>query len=1143
VEQADPGRLEGRVNTIGPYRVLRPLARGGMAEVFEVEDPASGEHLALKLLMQSGAALPRFNREYEAMIRLNHPNIVRVYHYGMHGEMPFLTMELLAGTPVQAHAKAAGAPGSATRLREVIRIGHDVARALDHIHRRGLIHRDVKSANILVLPDGRVKLLDFGTAKVEDGVEAITKKGEFLGTFAYAAPEQILGKPLDGRADLYSLGILLYRLFSGVLPFTAEDPRALAKQQLEVKPAPLKRVVPGIPAAIDELVLGLLSKKPFERPETGGLVADRLEEIAGEPLVLPGTLGVLPSADRLVGREEELAGLSVFLDKATPGATALVVGADGAGVGWVLEAVGGEARQRGLRQAIASFGEDVDAFGKLLVDVGATFGDTPPAVVAGSLAMLRKIGADTRSMPANRRREVLRTMATTILGERAKVDNKPLVVQLRSLHKATPADLEVASALREAIARGGALVVWIASSDDLADAPGGPVRAAFPEAKRIALEPLTVRQVALMVGSLLHRRPPPAAVARKIHAACGGMPGYVEDVVRTMVDGGLLRLQGRDDNRLEWARREALEIPMPARVHDDVQTFVAGLPQDARRVLEALAVVGGDAPLDLIALAVDRKPAEIFRAVDELRQRGLLFVEKGRLRWRRRLAETLVVERMNACRRLVLEQRVANALLTAPVSPAQVRTLVEIGRFDDAIERALAWGERHLAASLPVTALEVLDLVVARAEESGVAPAELARLHLLHASCLLLARPTDPQTARSLQRAASVTGGAVLQAQLLVTRARVQRVIGHYPNYRALLHEAWNVLPKKEDMPTWLGTELALEMGRSLHMAGLLVESGDWLKRARSLAVRGQHKSATVLAEVALARWHAANGQIQTAEKALGRLTLQANADNDAVSLAAALPEWADVLRIEGRYSEALHWLDRCVPALRHGETPSTYVRLLVAAAWCEVELCRLGRAQELVDELAAALRQGEHLHLRLEADLVRGRIHLASGNLREAQAILGSVAERAKSAELVLLAEHARALQAETLWTMGKYADAEAQFKSACHRLQAVGDVPALAQACLARARAMAGSKDPTELLAPVRSYVETQPATVARLEWHLAHARWLIALKQDPTAALGNASSVLDRMAKKLGTTEQAAIRVHPWSRELRAAKGPTP
>src|SRR5687767_13402301 len=166
-----------------------------MAEVYEVVDQRSGEHLALKVLIQTGGAQARFNREYEAMIRLNHPNIVRVYAYGLLGKNPWLSMELVEGTPIQAYAKKWGKPGTAGRLEEVARATHDLALALDHIHHRGLVHRDLKSANVLVLPDGRVKLIDFGTARVSDPVEDITREGEFIGTFAYASPEQLLNHP------------------------------------------------------------------------------------------------------------------------------------------------------------------------------------------------------------------------------------------------------------------------------------------------------------------------------------------------------------------------------------------------------------------------------------------------------------------------------------------------------------------------------------------------------------------------------------------------------------------------------------------------------------------------------------------------------------------------------------------------------------------------------------------------------------------------------------------------------------------------------------------------------------------------------------------------------------------------------------
>ena len=207
---------------IGPYRVVRPLARGGMAAVFEVEEPETGRRFAAKLLGRRGMASTRFRREYRALTRMNHPNIVRVYRFGIaDGDQPYITMELLDGVPAQVHAKASGRPGSKERTAEVVRITVCIADALAYLHARGIIHRDLKSSNVLVMSDGSVKLLDFGTAHLQRGGDEITSHGEFVGTFAYASPEQLKGEEVDSRSDVYSFGVLFYRLLTGKRPFEA----------------------------------------------------------------------------------------------------------------------------------------------------------------------------------------------------------------------------------------------------------------------------------------------------------------------------------------------------------------------------------------------------------------------------------------------------------------------------------------------------------------------------------------------------------------------------------------------------------------------------------------------------------------------------------------------------------------------------------------------------------------------------------------------------------------------------------------------------------------------------------------------------------------------------------------------------------
>jgi tetratricopeptide (TPR) repeat protein len=1121
---------------IGPYRVLRPIARGGMAEVYEVEHIESGEHLALKQLMAKGTALQRFNREYEAMIRLNHPNIVRVYHYGLHDGMPWLTMELLRGDQVQVAAKNAGRPGDAARNREVIRIAHDVARALDHIHRRGLVHRDLKSANVLVLPDGRVKILDFGTTRLVDGLEAITKPGEFLGTLHYAAPEQVRGKDLDGRADLYALGTLMYRLLSGVLPFQTDNLNQLAKQVVRDAPKPIRELVPGVPEELAQLVHALLEKKPEDRPQSGGAVADRLEAIAGEPLVLPGTLGV--TKGELFGREGELASAKAFLDRAGAGSVLLVTGGPGSGHEAIAKAVQGDAAARGWRvlAAAGSGGDDATLLAALLGPVAASFGEDAPPRVRTAKAALDK-ARDASGLPASKRREILRSLATMLLPERARMDGKPILAWVSGLDAASASFPDLLASLASALGSAQPAVLLAADASEAADVEGGLLRAALPRADRVNLGRLDVRQTALLVGSLLHRRPPPAPIARQIRDAAGGEPAYVEDVVRGMVDRGFLKVLGRDPNRLEWSRREGLDIPIAAASQARIQALVEGVPADRRRVLEALAVAPGPMKEEDLASVLERAVEEVHPALAELRDKGLASCADDAWELAEPLARPLVLETIRPERLDLVRRRLLAAAQAAPPNPGSVRVLAQAGEVAEAVRRALEWGDDHLRDNRPVTALEALDEVSDLAEGSGAEPDVLAAFWLINARCLLMARPTDPGIAKSLQRAAALAEGPLFAAELSLTKARVQRVIGHYPNYRALLLESWQHL-KEAGLEPNLGAEIAERLGSALHLAGLMVEAGDWLKRARALAVKSESSERQIAADVSFCVWLGSQGRLKDAERTLAKLVEKAEAAEDERGLAAALPAWCDTLRLQGRYSEALARLDRRTPHLRHGESAVAYVRLLVATAWCEIELCRLGRAQECVDELLGTLRLGEHLHLRLEAELVQGRILLASGRLREARATLTDVWERSRSAELVLLAEHARALLAETLAALGKRQEAEAHFRGACQRLEGAGDVVVLAAACVSRARGLAGSADASVLLAPVRPYAESQPATILRLEWHLAHGRYRMAKDQDPKPAFEAAKQVLDKIAARLDETDRAALRVHPWTREIRAA-----
>ena len=437
---------------IGPYRVLSSIARGGTGQVFEVEDPRSGEHLALKMLVHRGAALGRFYREYDAMIRLNHPNIIRVFHFGVHDDMPWQTMELVTGTPVQAYIMRKGRPGDARRIEEVIRLGHDIAQALHHVHRKGLVHRDLKSANLLVLPDGRIKLIDFGSVKILDG-EALTREGDFVGTFAYASPEQLVAAPVDGRSDLYSLGVLLYRLTTGRRPFEHDDPTTLARMHLRQQPQPPSELAPSIPPALDELILRLLAKRREERPASGRHVAKELEDLAGHPLILPGTLEIEATANRLVGRESQQQAMRAFLAQRACGSLLILRGIEGSGRHTLLHSMATDARNAGLLtyRCVLSPGKDLVSVALLLRQIYEVIPDldTPALRRARELLDTLSRSIDVRSA---RRRDALQQAAAILLRATATQQDRPVVVLVEELHNAGPVVLEWLEEIRRGLA-------------------------------------------------------------------------------------------------------------------------------------------------------------------------------------------------------------------------------------------------------------------------------------------------------------------------------------------------------------------------------------------------------------------------------------------------------------------------------------------------------------------------------------------------------------------------------------------------------------------------------------------------------------------------------------------------------------------
>ncbi len=590
------------------YNIVRPLGEGGMGEVFLVEDLWDrNRQVALKKLRReilSDTTREFFIREFTALKQLRHPHIASVYDFGYtpQGD-PFFTSEYCEGSDL---ITATAEMGFGERVERAV----EICRALAYIHSRGYVHADIKPENIIVLApahpgEARLKLLDFGLARHVSE----QSRGRLSGTLVYLAPEVVKGRPLDARADLFSLGVVLYQLFTRQLPFGEIDPQVLIDMLLSVTPAPPTEKDGTLPVAVDSIVLRLLNKNPEDRFPSSQDVIDAFNRELGYNFEVETHEAARDyvRSGRFVGRKDEQRRLSARLStllKHGTGSLLMVAGESGVGKTRLLEEFKVQAQLEGVRTFSSAASEKIRQPLQCFQDImrPIILGAQEPGSPKKSLlekyeAPLKKIFPDlfefsgplgTEPAPSSSEKELLLESLALFLLEACAEDPSLLLIQ--DIHWADALSIELIQRLSRSLASRRMILAATLRSDEIAGSaldPSLPVLREMETTEFIDLKPLSQEDVAELVGSTLDIEKTPSSVVSKLLQKTNGNPFFIQEVLWVWMEEKVIQPRMK-----EW-RAEPTEIDsldIPASMATVFLRRIKSLNVSQRRLLQVIAL-------------------------------------------------------------------------------------------------------------------------------------------------------------------------------------------------------------------------------------------------------------------------------------------------------------------------------------------------------------------------------------------------------------------------------------------------------------------------------------------------------------------------------------------------------------------------
>ena len=698
------------------YEATRLLGEGGRKRVYLATDERLNREVALALFKSEGAdetSVQRARREAESMAKLgDHPNVVNVYDLGEEHGVLYLVSQYMRGGDLEGLAEQADDRRLA--VREAIRIGREIASALEHAHAHGVLHRDVKPQNIWLGPDGTAKLGDFGLAMADD-MSRLTADGAMVGTVAYMPPELGLGRPAEPRSDIYSLGAVIYELLCGVPPFVGDDAASVISQHVSATPVGPTWHRDDVPQALEQLVLEMLAKTVEERPASAAEVRATLDAIvAAGPEAVAG-----PGADEramerlsegtLLGRDAESKKLRAALDEALAQRGRLVLLGGEAGIGKTRLAADLETYAE-LRGAQVLWGrchqrEGAPAYWPWVQAIRAYVHDRDPGELASELGSgaseVAQIVSELRERipdlpepqpldPEQARFRMLDAVSSFLVNAARR---QPLAIFFDDLHLADKPSLMLLEFLAGQLGSARLFVLGTYRDDDPEHKLPSNVTAGLRRERgctELKLRGLGEAQVKAMLENALHQTlasPSELALVDAVFRESEGNPYFIEEMTRHLIDAGAL---ARDGDRWDVdVERIGGESGIAQGIRETVGQRLASLSDEARELLSVAAAIGREFDLDILVRVTTHEAAVVIEQLQEAIRKGSVRTSqtsRGGYEFSQAATRDSLYDELPGSRRASLHKAIGEALEE---------------RYDDRIESHLGELAYHFAEAVP----------------------------------------------------------------------------------------------------------------------------------------------------------------------------------------------------------------------------------------------------------------------------------------------------------------------------------------------------------------------------------------------------------------------------------------------------------